>query len=194
MTNNEASSINFKQLNQIMVAAWRLGLGNMINGWPKVGGRIMVLTTVGRKTGLFRRTPVNYAWADDAVYCTAGFGKGADWYRNLKANPRVEVWLPDGAWAATAKAVPHTDDTLPIYRQILINGGSAAGAFLGFDPVTAADDVLREHATNSPLVRIHLDGGLGGPGVPGDLSWVWTPLAGLVLLGLVYALRHRKKR
>lgn len=184
----------FKQFNRIMVPAWRLGLGRAINTWPKVTGRIMVVTTVGRKSGLFRRTPVNYAWADDALYCTAGFGKKTAWYRNLKANPWVEVWLPDGAWAARAEDVPQTDDTLPIYRQILINSGLAAWAFLGFDPATVSADVLRGYAANSPLVRLHLNGRLGGPAIPGDLSWIWPPLVGMALVGLACMVWRRKRR
>ena len=93
MSDIAVTTTGFKQLNRFMVAAWRLGLGGMINGCPKVMGRIMVLTTVGRKSGLFRRTPVNYAILDDEVYCTAGFGATTDWYRNVQADPQVEIWL-----------------------------------------------------------------------------------------------------
>ena len=64
-----------------------------------LSGQIMVLTHTGRKSGLRRRTPVNYALVDGEVYCTAGFGQISDWYRNILANPQVEVWLPDGWWA-----------------------------------------------------------------------------------------------
>ena len=84
----------FRTLNRFMLALWRLGLGGSVNAWPSVGGRIMVLTQVGRKTGFRRRTPLNYVVLDGDVYCTAGFGSGSDWYRNILANPEVEIWLP----------------------------------------------------------------------------------------------------
>jgi len=48
-------------------------------------GYIMVLKTTGRKTGRQRFTPVNYAILDGKVFCLAGFGKLAHWYRNLPA-------------------------------------------------------------------------------------------------------------
>ena len=48
---------------------------------------------------------MNYASVDGDIYCTAAFGKGADWYLNIVANPQVEVWLPDGRWAGIAEDV-----------------------------------------------------------------------------------------
>jgi hypothetical protein len=32
------------------------------------------------------------------VYCTATFGPGSDWYRNITQDPVVEVWIPDSRW------------------------------------------------------------------------------------------------
>ena len=57
----------FKYLNKFMLLLWRLGLGNLLNAWPDVGGRIMVITHTGRKTGLKRQTPVNYTIIDGEV-------------------------------------------------------------------------------------------------------------------------------
>ena len=57
----------FKLMNIGMIGMWRLGLGPWINAWPAVIGRIMVITPIGRKTGLRRRTPVNYAIVDGDV-------------------------------------------------------------------------------------------------------------------------------
>ena len=73
----------FKMLNRyFMVPAFRLGLGFLV-GTP-FGGYIMVLRTVGRKTGKIRSTPVNYAILDGHIYCLSGFGAGAHWVRNLQ--------------------------------------------------------------------------------------------------------------
>ena len=93
----------FKLINGFMLGMWRLGLGQFINIWPEGIGRIMVLSHTGRKTGLRRQSPVNYALLGGEIYCVAGFGKRADWYRNMLANPLVEVWLPDGWWAGVAE-------------------------------------------------------------------------------------------
>ena len=86
----------------------------------------MVLTHTGRTSGLQRRTPVNYAEIDGELYCTAGFGQIADWYRNIRANPQVEVWLPSGWWTGLATDITTQGNVLFIMRQVLINSGFAA--------------------------------------------------------------------
>lgn len=95
----------FRWLNRYMLLHWRLGLGPYANQ-RELSGQIMVLVHVGRKTGRTRRTPVNYAIVDGDVYCTAGFGQVADWYRNLLVNPQVEIWLPHGWWGAWPRTSP----------------------------------------------------------------------------------------
>ena len=58
----------FRLLNRyFMVPVFRLGLGAFV-GSP-LGGYIMVVKTIGRKTGEARYTPVNYAIIDGNVYC-----------------------------------------------------------------------------------------------------------------------------
>lgn len=67
----------------------------------KVGGKIgrspvLLLTTTGRKSGRPRTQPLLYAQAGDGYAVIASKG-GADahplWYRNLQANPGVEVTI-----------------------------------------------------------------------------------------------------
>ena len=116
----------FKYLNNFMVCMWRFGLGWMINIWPDVFGRIMIITHTGRKSGRRYQTPVNYMIIDDDIYCTAGFGKGADWFRNMIADPQVEVWLPDGWWLGVAEDISDCEARLPIMRDVLIASGFAA--------------------------------------------------------------------
>ncbi len=171
----------FREFNRVMVLLWRLGLGRWINLCPEVGGRIMVLTTIGRRSGLRRRTPVNYAPGDGEVYCMAGFGRRADWYRNLQADPEVEVWLPEGRWIGRAEEVTDPEERLPLVRQVLVNSGFAASAFAGIDPHTISDEELQGVAADWPVLRIRLEHPLGGPGGPGDLARVW-PVIGVVAL------------
>jgi deazaflavin-dependent oxidoreductase (nitroreductase family) len=49
------------------------------------------LTTVGRRSGLPRVTPLLYDEIDGIVYVASARGAKADWYQNLQANPNVEV-------------------------------------------------------------------------------------------------------
>lgn len=172
-----------------MLLLWRLGLGSWLNAWPEVGGRIMVITHTGRKSGLRRQTPVNYAIVDGEIYCVAGFGQISDWYRNLLAQPQVEVWLPEGWWMGRADDISDHPERLHLVRQVLVASGFAARA-AGVDPVGMADEELSKVTADYRLVRIRRSEARTGPGGPGDLAWVW-PLATLLLLPL--ALRRRRK-
>lgn len=170
----------FKWLNRYMILHWRLGLGPLGNR-AELTGCIMVLTHRGRKSGRLRRTPVNYAIVDGAVYCVAGFGHIADWYRNLMADPAVEVWLPNGWYAGTARDVTDLPAAAkaPIVRQVLINSGFA-GRLAGINAATMSDQALLDSTATYRLVRIDCAEARTGPGGPGDLAWVW-PLSTLVL-------------
>lgn len=143
----------FKRFNHFMLLMWRLGLGRWINAWPAVGGRIMVLRHTGRKTGLRRQTPVNYARINGDVYCTSGFGASSDWYRNLMANPQVEVWLPDGRWVGEAEDVSDGEQRLQWMRQVLIASGFAA-YLAGINPRRMTDNDLAAATSDYRLIRI----------------------------------------
>ncbi len=66
---------------------YQLGLG------PLIGKQVLILTTIGRKTGKERATPLGYAYhvAERVYYVSSGWDGHTDWYRNLSANPRVHV-------------------------------------------------------------------------------------------------------
>jgi len=179
----------FKAFNPFMLLLWRLGLGSWVNLWPEGGGCIMVLTHTGRKTGLRRRTPVNYAEIDGELYCTAGFGQISDWYRNIRANPQVEVWLPSGWWAGVADEITGQPDALPILRQVLINSGFAARS-AGLDPVRMKDAELQAATANYRLLHIQRTAACTGQDGPGALAWVW-PLTTFLLL--LFTLRNLLK-
>jgi deazaflavin-dependent oxidoreductase (nitroreductase family) len=174
----------FKYFNRFMLLMWRLGLGPLLNMGPSLAGRYMVITHTGRKSGKKRRTPVNYALVDDDVYCVAGFGSASDWYRNIIANPQVEVWLPDGWWAGIAEEVIHPEARLPLLREVLIGSGFAAYA-AGVDPRQMTDEELDAVTKEYRLVRIRRVAARTGKDGPGDLAWAW-PLLVMVLLPLVF--------
>jgi deazaflavin-dependent oxidoreductase (nitroreductase family) len=178
----------FKAFNRFMVLLFRLGLGSYGNG-TKYGGYIMVIKHTGRKTGLTRLTPVNYAVVDEDIYCTSGFGKVADWYLNIEANPRVEVWLPDGRWAGIAEDVTGEEDSAHHLRQVIVASG-LAGPLFGVNPKVLSDPDFEEMLQSYRLIRIRKVNALTGAGGPGDLFWIW-PLTTFILLLLL--LRRRRK-
>lgn len=77
----------------------------------RVGGRVgghpvLLLTTVGRRSGAPRRTPVQYERVDgDVILVAAAGGAPAPpaWWRNLEADPQVTVQI--GAEVRATRAV-----------------------------------------------------------------------------------------
>ncbi len=180
----------FRWLNKYMILHWRLGLGPVGNR-AELTGCIMVLIHRGRKSGLRRRTPVNYAIVDGAIYCVAGFGPIADWYRNVMADPAVEVWLPNGWYAGTARDVTDLSaaEKAPIVRQVLINSGFA-GRLAGINAREMSEQALLDATATYRVVRIDCTEARTGPGGPGDLAWIW-PLTTMALAAWVFLQRRR---
>ena len=186
----EMLSQGFKYFNRFMLLMWRLGLGTWVNIWPAVIGRIMVITHKGRKSGLSRRTPVNYTIIDRDIFCTAALGEKSDWYKNMMKNPEVEVWLPGSWWVGVAEDVTDSEIRFPYLRQVLLASGFAARA-AGINPHTIPEDEFEVVTKSYRLIRIQRSEARTGKGGPGGLAWIW-PLTTMLLLPLVFLLRKRK--
>jgi F420H(2)-dependent quinone reductase len=64
-------------------------VGNRIAGMP-----VLLLTTVGRRTGKRRTSPLTYFEEDGAIVLVASYGGrpyNPAWFENLTANPKVDV-------------------------------------------------------------------------------------------------------
>jgi deazaflavin-dependent oxidoreductase (nitroreductase family) len=113
-------------------------------GKALVGLNALVLTTIGRKSGAQRSTPVSCFPSKDGswliVASAGGAAKNPDWYYNLAAHPdrvqietagrkvavvaeqlhgaeREEAWVQIiAAWAQFAKYQDRTDRELPVIR------------------------------------------------------------------------------
>lgn len=179
----------FRYLNRFMVLMWRLDMLRWFTVAPRYTGQIMILQHTGRKSGLRRRTPLNFAVVDGELYCTSGFGAASHWYGNIMANPNVEVWLPDGRWRGTAEDISQQSNALDLLRAVLIGSGFAAFA-AGINPYRISDDDLREQTRGYHLIHITRTQPVTGSDGPGDLSWVWQA-ATVVLLAMV-CMRQRR--
>jgi deazaflavin-dependent oxidoreductase (nitroreductase family) len=165
-----------------MVPLFRLGLGSFV-GNP-ITGYIMVMKTIGRKTGKERYIPVNYAILDGSIYCMAGFGKGTQWYRNLRAQPNIEIIIPSGSLAGVSEDATNSEEAIVVLRKLLKNSGFA-GFFAGFNPYTIADTELHEKTKDFPLVRIRPTGVGSGAGDAGGWLWILSLVVSVVVLWLV---------
>lgn len=157
----------------------RAGLGPLFS--TPVTGSLMVLRTTGRTSGLPREAPLGYVIHGGAVYCCAGFGRRTAWYRNLTADPRVEVVLPTLAFSGVAETVTDRsewDGVFPAYvRALGLVGRFTLGDSSANDPESA--ELLWR---SLPLVRIRPTGLATGPADPGGSLWVVVQTIGLVVL------------
>jgi len=168
-----------------MVPMFRLGFGPFMGN--RITGYIMVLKTVGRKTGKVRYASVNYAIHKGNVYCMAGWGHLSDWYRNLIATREIEVILPGGPLFGAIENVTDLDERRIVLRKILQNAGFA-GFFEGFNPFTTTDEELLRRTADLHLLRIRPVGVGNGASYPDSLSWVWTPVSIILIILIVIAM------
>ncbi|OBJ38575.1 nitroreductase [Mycobacterium colombiense] len=85
------------------------------------GSRILLLEHIGRKSGLPRYAALEVVdhSAPDTYVVASGFGRKAQWFRNIEANPRVRVYAGSHAprtASARVLTTPEADRTLAAYR------------------------------------------------------------------------------
>lgn len=88
------------------------------DGVEMKGKPIILLTTIGAKTGKIRKTPLMRVEHDGQYAVVASLGgapKDPVWYHNIKAHPRVE--LQDGAVTRECEAREVTGDEKALWWQ-----------------------------------------------------------------------------
>lgn len=144
----------FRHVNHWVLRLWRLGLGPWLSIAPAVTGRYLVLGHTGRKSGMIHRTPLNYAELGGVIYVVAGFGAVSDWYRNIIAAPKIEIWLPGGRYEARAEEVPAEEPArLSLIRAVLRGSGFAAFV-AGVNPYSFDDARLARATAGYRLIAI----------------------------------------
>jgi len=88
-----------KNIQRIHRLLYAVGLG------PIVGKIILLLTTTGRKSGQKRITPLQYEEIDGNYFLGSARGTKSDWYRNIKADGRVEVRVKNRRFRGVAETV-----------------------------------------------------------------------------------------
>ena len=178
----------FKVLNKFfMVPMFRFGLGPVMTN--PFSGYIMVMKTIGRKSGKVRYAPVNYAIWKGSVYCISGGRELADWYKNLLAHPEIEVILPGGAIYGKVAAPYVGEDRLAIIHAVLKNAGFA-GFFEGYNPWTISDVELEKKVADIPVIQISPIGIGNGAADPYGWAWIgWMIVLTLVIILLIILLQ-----
>jgi deazaflavin-dependent oxidoreductase (nitroreductase family) len=171
---SDASRLAFRYANRYaMVPLHRAGLaawlGNPLTGWQ------CLVTTVGRRSGLRRHTPLGYIVMDGAAWVLAGFGPRTLWYRNILEDPRVELLLPGRSSVA---AIAEEERDASIRARIipsLCRSMALPGAMTGCFPPTSTDARILQAVSWVPLVRITPTEGpplAPGPDDPDGDGWL----------------------
>jgi F420H(2)-dependent quinone reductase len=100
-THNSNVSIVWRVMRQLnrRIATQALGRGR----GPR--GVVLLLTTIGRKSGQPRVTPLQYEEDQGVIYVSAARGSHADWFCNIQANPRVKMQIADRVCEGLAEPI-----------------------------------------------------------------------------------------
>lgn len=85
---------------------------------------VMLLTTTGCKTGKPRTTGVSFMPDGERYIIFSGWGVSSNWYRNVRANPRVTIRIGRRTMAADARLVEDPDERVALMRRMRDRSGS----------------------------------------------------------------------
>ena len=124
----------YKSLNKyLVIPLYRLRI------LPFLGfGRIfLILTTIGRKTGKKRRTPLEHHWIEGIMAIFSGRGEDSGWLKNIRTNP-ASVWVKHGfhSFPARVEFMSNENDKLNIIRWYVIKHSRSAKMLFGWNKKT----------------------------------------------------------
>lgn len=167
--------------NRAAVLMWKLGMSKLLNAWPAVLGKMMVVKHTDRLTGKDLYTPVNYVEENGTIFCTSFIDRYNDWMIDLVGNPQIEIWLPDGWFSAEAEIVEEGIDRTSRLKAVL-NASGFAAPLMGLYPKSMDDFEFGQVAEGFRLVKIKRQSARTGPEGPGSLAWIWPLLLFAVLI------------
>ena len=173
------------------VPALRMGLGGVMS--TPISGYLMLLRTRGHRSGRLRDAPLGYVVSGDGVYCMAGFGRQAHWFRNILADPRVEVVLPDRSFSGLAEEVTDPAERREALPRLLRSMGVVVMATGLPNPWRSSQDEILRACEQFPLVRIRATGIAAGPHDPGHLGWLVPHLSWLLPAAALVLRRWRRR-
>lgn len=175
------SSSLLRFLFKFPILLWRLGFG------PVIGQIFMLITTTGRKSGLPRRTVIEYHEAEGRKYIMVAW-ENADWYRNILANPLITIQTASGTESVLAREL--TDDERG-HAYDLMQGSRyfrVLEALIGFD--LTREEFIRARDRFRLLTFDPTDQPTPPP-LEADLRWVWPLLAAGLFAGRLLFRRRR---
>lgn len=142
---------------RLPIVLFRAGLG------PLFGKRLLLLHHTGRVSGLDRMVVlevVSYDPADASWTVASGFGPNADWYQNLREEPKTLLQFGNRPYAVTAHFLPPDDgaEIMAGYARRHPRTARRLCAFMGL-PVDGGEASYREAGRAVPFVRLEAAAG-----------------------------------
>ena len=156
---------------------WRLGLG------PLLGHYLLVITTKGRKSGLPRHTMTEFHTLNGKIYAPCAYGRKAQWYKNIAADPHVTVQTWQGAERMIATRVTDDEELLAVLQLVTRNNPVMLGWYLDSLGISPESEDIVAHKDRIYLIRFDPTDALTPVPLEVDLAWIW-PVAMLVMLML----------
>lgn len=163
-----------QKLYRTPILLYRLGLGKLF------GKYIMIISTIGRKSGKVRRTPIEYHRSGDTIYAISGFEKDPDWYRNLKAHPYVTLQTNQGTHAMLARQPETAEEWQEVFEYLKKSPVSNLSIP---DTIDRLDDPeIQAQVREWPAVLFEPTDEPCPEPLPADLFWTWP----LILFALAF--------
>ncbi len=117
--------------NRFVVAFYRLGLLPLLGAAKTT----MLLITVGRKSGRIRSFPIGYFRIGGKVHIISGWGKEANWYKNLQAHPEaVSLQIGLRTFPVHAQVLADPGEIRSTIEQLIKESSVSAQRLFGWDP------------------------------------------------------------
>ncbi len=161
---------------------WRMGFGPFLSHPNRGGKRMLVITTLGRKSGLPRHTMVSRIDFDQKNYAVSGWSLRSDWIKNIHKNPLVTVQLGLKIYAAHARRVVDLEEFRGVARSLFKSGGDShfEDWLDTLDIANTLDDLIDKRDRICLIGFDPVD--MEGPTpLNADLLWVWAVLLSLLL-------------
>lgn len=135
----------------IWLYRWKLG-------WM-MGGRFLLLTHTGRKTGLLRQTVIEVVSHNEVTgvyYVAAAWRDRADWYQNIQQNPAVDVQVRNHRFKAHAEQISVSDGAELLWdyaRKHPLAFGELTALMLG-ERLPVDKETCRKVADSIPLISL----------------------------------------
>jgi deazaflavin-dependent oxidoreductase (nitroreductase family) len=117
---------------------------------------VLLLTTTGRRTGKAIVTPLQYEFRDGHYYVASGRGWDADWLKNIRNDPRVQITARGVDYLGTGRIITDPAQVADFLEYRIRQRPFMMKVMLLFEgmPWNASREEMRTFATKKVMVEI----------------------------------------